>query len=232
MTKRKISVATNEKPQSVVDSVLRPSAEMHILIGGPYTLNGEEHRYGHTALRVKTTVKDFTYDFGRYGRTTGDLGAEGEGILRVWSSFAQYIAIENALGRVTTDFVYAVFDHQAEAVYQHYNEIILGSKPRPDLERGRRALKVHQLPTNYHALSYNCTTLSLDGANAAYRNFEIGGAAFIRPESVLTFTERIAMKTVGGGTPNRLFLPANLQEYLSTSPAVKVNKIERHGGTQ
>lgn len=64
--------------QTVVDDKLKPTAEMHILVGGPYIdSNGEEHRYGHTALRIKTTVSDLTYDFGRYGRRSGTFGESG-----------------------------------------------------------------------------------------------------------------------------------------------------------
>lgn len=227
---RTLSVTTNEKPKSVVDDKLKPTAEMHILVGGAYMLNGEQHRYGHTAIRVKTTSMDATYDFGRYGRTTGDFGAEGEGILRVWTSFAPYISSENALKRVTTDFVYSIFDHQAQYIFSHYESIIKNGKQKPEMERGRSSLKVYQLQNNYHALGYNCTTLSLDGVKAAYPNFESGGAEFIKPDAVLSFSEKIAMKTVGGGTPNRLFLPANLQEYLSRKPAIKPTRIEKFGG--
>jgi len=225
-----LEVTTNEKPKSVVDDKLKPTAEMHILVGGPYALNGEQHRYGHTAIRVKTTTVDLTYDFGRYGRTTGDFGAEGEGILRVWSSFAPYISSENALKRVTTDFVYAIFNHQAQGIFNHYESIIRAGKSRPEMERGRSNLKVYQLQSNYHALGYNCTTLSLDGAKAAYANFENGGSEFIKPDVVLSFGERMAMKTVGGGTPNRIFLPANLQEYLTRKPSIKPTRIEKFGG--
>jgi len=220
---------TDDIKNSVVDDKLKPSAEMHILIGGFYSLNGELHRYGHTAIRIKTSSSDVIYDFGRYGRVTGDFSAEGEGILRVWSSFTPYISAENALGRTTTGFVYAIFEHQAKAVIEHYASIIKSAKPRLDLEKNRTALKVYQLQTNYHALGYNCTTLSLDGATVAYGNFENGSAAFIKPETALTFAERMAMKTVGGGTPTRLFLPANLQEYLSSKPAVKPTRTDRYG---
>ena len=60
-------VTTNEKPKSVVDDKLKPAAEMQILVGGPYTdSSGEEHRYGQTALRIKTSKSDLTYDYGRY----------------------------------------------------------------------------------------------------------------------------------------------------------------------
>jgi hypothetical protein len=206
--------------KTVVDDRLKPNCEMHMMVGGPYTLNGETHRYGHTAIRIKTPTTDTTYDFGRYGRVTGDFGAEGEGILRVWSSFDPYIAGEKATGRTTTGFVYAIFQHQAKAATDYYATVIAAARPRPEMERERPYLKVYQLGANYHALGYNCTTLSLDGAQRVFPTFEANSTRFIKPDAVLTFSERMAMKTVGGGTPSRLFLPANLQEFLTTAPAV------------
>lgn len=223
------NTTTVESKNSVVDSKLRPTAEMHILIGGPYELDGETHRYGHTAIRIKTGAKDLTYDFGRYGRVTGDFGAEGEGILRIWSDFQAYISGENALGRPTTSFVYAIFDHQAAAVLDHFAKLTSAAKPRPDLQRSRPTLQVFQLAANYHALGYNCTTLSLDGAKKAFSTFEDGSTEFIKPSAVLTLAERMAMGTVGGGTPNRLFLPANLQTFLTQRPAVKPTRIDTYG---
>ena len=230
MATKPFQTQTVTSNQTVVEDKLKPTAELHILVGGPYRLNGEEHRYGHTAIRIKSTTTDTTYDFGRYGRVTGDFGAEGEGILRVWSSFDQYIAGENALARKTTGFVYAIFEHQAKAVADHYAALIASAKPRLELQRDRPALKVYQLPANYHALGYNCTTLSLDGARTVFPNFEAGSSEFIKPDAVLTFGERMAMRTVGGGTPSRLFLPANLQEFLSTKPAIKPTRVDRYGG--
>lgn len=220
---------TQESGAPVPIDKLKPTAELHVLVGGPYTYGGETHRYGHTALRVKTSASDLTYDFGRYGREAGTFGEEGEGILRVWSSFNDYIAGENALKRKTTDFVFAVFDGQAQAANTHFRGLIKVAKPRPELERGRATLKVYQLSKNYHALSFNCTTISLDGVTASLPTFETGGSAFIDPGAVMTTAEVFAMKTVGGGTPGRIFLPANLQKYLSTQPTVKPIRVDTYG---
>ncbi|NSX16961.1 hypothetical protein HTY52_22990 [Cupriavidus taiwanensis] len=220
---------TVESRNSIVKDQLKPNAEIHMLIGGPYTSGGEEHRYGHTALRVKRAGSDLTYDFGRYGRITGDLGAEGEGILRVWKSFDKYISGENALGRSTIDYTYLVFDHQARAVEMYFNTIIDKAKPRSDLQRGRPDIVVYQLPTSYHALKYNCTTISLDAIRAGIANYERGSTTFIAPEDVLTMTERVAMNTIGGGTPTRIFLPANLKKFLDTKPAIAANQVRLHG---
>lgn len=223
---------TNDRRGSVADDKLTPSSEMHILVGGPYTLDRTEHRYGHTAIRVKTRGSDTIYDFGRYGRVTGDFGAEGEGILRVWSNFSLYIAGENATGRRTSGFVFLIFDHQASAINNYYKSIIDGATPRPEAERGRNGLKVYRLKANYQALGYNCTTLSLDGAEKAIPNFEEGSSSFIKPEAVMTLSERLAMRTMGGGTPTRMFLPANLETFLSTKPVQKPARIDTYGGTK
>lgn len=225
----KTKTVSSEK-KSVVDAKLKPTAEMHVLIGGPYVLDGEEHRYGHTAIRLKTTATDSTYDFGRYGLTTGDFGAEGEGILRVWSDYSQYIAGENALGRKTTSFVYRIFDHQAALVDGFFARLIEAAKRRADLERKRPSLKVYRLAQNYHALGPNCTTLSVDAAKAVFPNYDAGSAAFIKPDDVMTFKERLAMKTVGGGTPGHIFLPANLLKFLTERPAIKEHEVITYGG--
>lgn len=228
MAEQTFNTSTVPAKDSVADDTLKPTAEMHILVGGPYTSDGEEHRYGHTAIRVKAAASDTTYDFGRYARVTGQFGAEGEGILRVWSSFATYIAGENSLKRVTTGFVFAIFEYQAKQINDYYKGLMGSGTPRTDLERGRASLKVYQLSTNYHALGLNCTTLSVDGAKVVFPNFEAGGSDYIKPEAVLSFAERMALKAMG--TPGRLFLPANLQTFLSSKPAVAPIRTDKYGG--
>ncbi|WP_197342037.1 hypothetical protein [Ralstonia solanacearum] len=145
-------------------------------------------------------------------------------------SDSKYIASENALGRLTTDYTYPVFEHQAKAVETFFDGVEKQGKARIDLQRGRPELKVFQLNTSYHALRYNCTTLSLDGMHTALPNFENGSASFIAPDEVLTWGERAAMKTVGGGTPSRIFLPANLKNFLDKQPAIKPANVANHGG--
>ena len=222
------SFATETVPanQSVVDDRLKPTAEMHILVGGPYAIDGEEHRYGHTALRVKTTKADTTYDFGRYGDRRGMFGESGDGILRVWVDFARYIKGENALKRVTTGFVYAIFEHQAAAANAYFSDLIAAGKPLP--QQDRAGMKVYKLATDYHALAPNCTTLSLDGAKRAIPNIDSGSDRFNRPEAVLTLSERLALAAKGGAP--RLFLPANLQEFLSSGSPAKTIRVDRYGG--
>ncbi|MDI1260550.1 hypothetical protein [Aquabacterium sp.] len=212
--------------QQVVDSRLKPTAEMHILIGGPYTLAGEEHRYGHTALRIKVGGVDVTYDFGRYGETRGLFGEAGDGILRVWSDFNAYIGAENRLGRKTIGFVYSLFEHQAKASIAFFDQLILAGKPLP--HKNRANLKVCKLVNDYHALGPNCTTLSVDGARAALPAIDRNAEKFIKPEAVLSNSERFALAAKGGA--NRLFLPVNLQSLLASGSPVKAIRVDQHGG--
>ena len=225
MAKPTFSTQTVESRNSVVDSRLKPTAEMHILVGGSYTKDGEEHRYGHTALRVNTRLSGITYDFGRYGITRGIFGESGEGILRVWSSFDAYIKGENALNRVTTGFVYAIFDHQAKAATDYFGALIkVGTHL---VVKDRAAMKVYKLTTDYHALGPNCTTLSVDGAKHAIPNIDAGSEKFNKPEDVLSGAERFALAANGGA--DRLFLPANLQAFLNSVSPSKAIRIERYG---
>lgn len=226
MPNKSTKARTVPPSESVVEAKIAPDSELHMLIGGPYVAGGEEHRYGHTALRIKTPSSDITYDFGRYGRVTGDFGAEGEGILRVWTNFSKYISGENALGRTTKGFVYRIFAHQTAPATNFYNSLIATGERMPEKERARSWLQVHKLTRNYHALNYNCTTLSLDGIKQILPSYERGSEDYIEPAAVLSFSERMALKVTG--VPARLFLPANLQSFLSDSPPIRVNRIDTH----
>jgi hypothetical protein len=230
MPQPKFSTVTNSIPKSVVDSPLNPKAELHVLIGGPYMVNGETHRYGHTALRIKTSNIDQTYDFGRYGKVTGAFRDSGEGILRVWSNFSSYIRAENSLKRTTTAFAYMVFDSQANAVAAEFTRLIKAGKDRVDMYKNGGEMKVFQLSMPYTALLNNCTTISVDGIKPGIPKFDQGSQDFIKPEKVMTWSECAAMKSMGGGVPTRIFLPANLQDFLDIKPAVKANRTETFGG--
>jgi hypothetical protein len=223
---KKFETTTNAIKNSVVDDKLKPTAEMHILIGGPYTSSdGEIHRYGHTALRIKTIKSDLTYDFGRYGETFGLFGESGEGILRVWSVFNPYISEEVALKRKTTSFVYAIFEHQANTANGYYNELIKTAKKLE--KKSTRIKNVYKLASDYHALGPNCTTLSIDGAKYAIPNIDSGSEKYIKPETVLTSSEQFAVKVKGGAS--RIFLPANLESFLNTKKPIKPVRVEIYG---
>lgn len=233
MPQPKFTTTTNSTPKSVVDAPLKPTAELHLLIGGPYVArDGEEHRYGHTALRVKTIGVDLTYDFGRYGKVTGILHDSGEGILRVWSNFSLYINSENFLKRLTTCFSYVVFDSQANLVIAEFDRLIKTGTDRIDKYKKGGEMRVYQLADPYTALWHNCTTVSVDGIKPGIPKIDQGSQAFIKPEKVMNFPERAAMTSVGGGMPTRIFLPANLQEFLTLKPAIKANRVETFGGAR
>lgn len=222
MTTKPLEGTSNPTPKSLVDDRLKPTAEMHILVGGPYTdSSGEEHRYGHTALRIKTSNYDLTYDFGRYGRVTGTFSESGDGILRVWNSFNPYISGEIALNRKTTGFVYFIFDSQANQVKDYFDLKISTGTEISGKSSGVK--KVYKLSVDYHALGPNCTTLSLDGARQAVPRIDEGSNSFNKPEDVLTRSERAALWAKGGST--RLFLPANLQTFLYAGKPIRVDKV-------
>ena len=232
MPELKTVAPTNEKPNSLVDAPLKPTAEIHVLVGGPYKFDGEEHRYGHTAVRIRTTKSDLTYDFGRYGETSGTFGEEGEGILRVWGDFNAYIKGENALKRVTADVMYLVFDHQADAATGFFDAHMKAGTLKQNGVRGTGSFKVYKLAQPYTALGNNCTTISMEATKRAIPKIDNGSQPFVKPDAVMNMGERVAMKSVGGGTPSRLFLPANLQTFLLSNTGVKSNSVTYHGSTK
>jgi hypothetical protein len=192
---------TNAKENSVVDDKLRPTAEMQILIGGAYVeAGGEEHKYGHTALYIKTANKEYIYDFGRYGHTysedlgmgivlTGPDSPKGEGILNIWESLNTYIASENSYGRTTWGYKYFIFDAQAVAAKRFYESLIEGKEPIKLIIKGKEQktpFKRYKLATDYFALGPNCTTLSIEGAKKAVPKIDENSEEFIEPTAVLS----------------------------------------------
>jgi hypothetical protein len=212
--------------QTVVDDKLKPTSELQILVGGPYTdPSGEEHKFGHVALRIRSPKFGATYDFGRYGKITGAFGQSGEGILRVWYEFQPYINGEIALNRKTTGFVYPVFDHEADAAFNYFNNLIEAGT----MIKGKSSSvkTTYKLAFGYYATGPNCTTMSMDGAKKALPKIEIGAEKFNKPEKVLGFGERTALGASGGAT--RLFLPANLLDFLQHGCLIKADRTDIHG---
>ena len=73
---------------------------VELIIGKPYVdANGEEHPYGHVALRVYNAKEgyDMVYDFGRYGKTWALMDSKGEGILNVYNKGGAYLKSEMTL---------------------------------------------------------------------------------------------------------------------------------------
>lgn len=185
--------------------------KLQILIGGPYTKHGELQRYGHAALRVVTPKSDVVYDFGRYGKTWGTGGSEGEGILRVWTNFSSYIAGENALGRTTTGFTLCVTAQQADAAKAPLEAQVKSAKL---LGTSGSGFKSYRLAKDYHALNENCTTKTLEGAVAGLPQIDDEASPFNKGEG-LSGIEKAAV--TWEGWPDTLFMPADLKAYLGSN---------------
>lgn len=193
-----------------VGSTTQPcqDARMEILVGGPYP----DHPFGHAALRVVTPYSDTTYDFGRYARTWGVRESEGDGMLRIWSSFDRYIAGERATGRRTDGYVYIITVAQADAVNNFFNAKVAGLTPTAD----RGHMKQYKLAQDYHALRINCVTMTIDGAKVARPNVDAGSEPFNVGNGLDTM-QRVAARAVGW--PNRLFMPRDLGNFLDSRVA-------------
>jgi hypothetical protein len=195
---------------------------MEILIGGHYILDGEEHTYGHVALRVFVKKeRDFVYDFGRYGKTWGVFRDEGDGILRVWSSFEEYISSENAYKRITTGFMYYLEISRANTVISHFEE-----KIKTATKNGKRGtfMTSYILKENYHAVRNNCTTITISGSKKSGKTIVYNPFEYLGYRG-LTTTEKMAAHTQKG-PEDIIFMPEDFREMLEgnkTQPYDKKN---------
>jgi hypothetical protein len=194
---------------------------LEILIGGPYTVNGEEHTYGHVALRVITQTDEHIYDFGRYN---GETGPFGQGRLRVWTLFSKYIVSENATGRVTTGFIYRISQAAAEKVNSHYSRLIGG---RHVLRAYGDYMKEYRLADDYHALNNNCATTSMSGVREVITDLDFNVSKY-NEGGGMSSAERFAAKV--SGWPSTIFMPADLQKMLEENPQHHPDNTERFGG--
>lgn len=217
-----VTILTNEVTTL---QVLAPS--MEVLIGGPYRgLDGVMHTYGHAALRVITATQERIYDFGRYGATTGEFGAEGEGILRVWDKFDPYIAGENRYGRATVGYSYLISAEKALAIIQYYEGVTSNATIRRSKHPNQ---KEYKLSSSYHALSKNCATVTLDGARVGLPNIETGQERFNEGRG-LAATEKMAARARNfGGWPSKIFMPADVQAMLEGNKSLRPRKVAKYG---
>lgn len=177
-------------------------ASMEILVGGPYG----DHRYGHTALRVNTASTERIYDYGRYGQS---FGPEGEGVLRIWKSFQAYIDDENALGRITTGYLFEIPEAKANEIIASFEKKIVG-KPKKLETRYYQSYVIDR----YYALGPNCTTVSVNGARLALPSIDVGWESYQKGRG-LSFVEKQAVNVKGW--PPYIFMPADLQELLDAN---------------
>lgn len=228
----KITKARTVTPKNqVIQERMTPDSELELIVGGAYTKNGVEHKYGHTALRVKTPSVEHVYDFGRYGaiypeslgfgiELTGSDSPRGEGILNIWTSAAVYIATENLLGRTSWGYSYSIFEVQAMRSISFFKRMVKGLEPRKSTAHFKR----YKISQDYFALGPNCTTLSLDGAREAIPKIADNSREHVRPGDVLDLGVVMAMRAKYG-VPDHLFLPANLKSYLESDDVrIRIDK--------
>jgi hypothetical protein len=214
---RGVKVTTGQSTTIVVRM-----ASVELLIGGPYTMKGERHSYGHVALRVTTTQHDRVFDYGRYGRVWGMGESQGEGMLRVWSDFNAYIAGESSYGRVTTGFVYETSEEQANSVLAHFDQKISGKRPTPKSRTGMNEYRIE----DYDALGPNCTTMSVEAARIALPTVDSQRAKFQQGRGLSTMEKAL----VGvKGWPAHLVMPADLQAMLETREPLKPKLVRTFG---
>lgn len=191
------------------------NAEIEVLVGGPYKGNA----YGHAALRVTDSSGEIVYDFGRYGKTWGTGDSQGEGMLRVWNSFIDYISGENALGRSTTGYKWNISDADAAKIRAHYSGLAnYGGKADP---AGRPFTQFH-LKSNYDVVSLNCTTMTLDGLQIG-KGFDVMNLKY-HDTSGLSATEKIALITQ---TVKRPFIPSNIHRMMKDNSPVGTNVYKK-----
>lgn len=231
---QKTIAPTREPGAPVVRATTKPTAWLELLVGGPYTKDGKEHRYGHTALLIRFSGGEFVYDYGRYRqiypekidigiktiKLDGDSSPRGEGVMKVWSNFSRYIASENSYGRATVGYGYAIFESQAQLIAKHFRELLKGLEPYEKNTVHAR----YKTRMDYFALGPNCTTISVDGAQQAVPQIVQGSEAYISTDGILGYDALMGMKYQGYKLPSRVFLPANLGAYLDGAPAVRVEK--------
>lgn len=113
------------------------------------------------------TTKIFTYDFGRYQRVRKFSGGiYGDGILRVWPNFSNYIKAQNDLGRSTQGLVYYSILRLIRATHQFYERLFQGL-PDISLKLIKQDVtpdySAYWLDTDYDIFHNNCVSKVIDG---------------------------------------------------------------------
>ena len=144
---------------------------IELIIGKPYTdRKGEEHKYGHAALRVFNAKEHYNmvYDFGRYGHVN-TIPTTGDGILNVYKDGNAYLQSEmtdrNSVGYSAPTSV-----DQDKAIMNHYkqetdNGQVYNGGAVPG--GGGTAYKIE----DYSIFSDNCLTKSAEGLNEVNMNW-------------------------------------------------------------
>ncbi len=188
-----------------VNAIDPDGKDVQFLIGGPYS----GHNYGHVALRVIGTGYDFTFDYGRYGKTWGIGESEGEGMLRVWSNFSNYIESENATGRTTTGYYFKTTTDQDRTVTDYYQSLIKDNKSN----LSRKTMEQYKI-RDYNAKNFNCVTISEEGFSKAFPEISFSNSEYNTGRG-MSFSEKMAAKITGW--PRTIFMPLDLGAFLENS---------------
>lgn len=195
---------------------------MQILIGSRYITDNEEKNYGHSALRVFIKGKiDIIYDFGRYGRADGEKKITGEGILRIWrNSSIKYFNNEKKYGtklkRTTSGYTYRITNNECKDIINFFERL-----DKKKIRSHPQKYDEYKLASNYHAITFNCTTLTLEGARKAKEEIIYNPSQFIRYIG-LSPREQLGASLYFLFNPDIIFMPEDLRSML------KGNKILRY----
>jgi hypothetical protein len=155
---------------------------VELILGKPYTdSKGEEHPYGHAALRVydRTAGYDYVYDYGRYDKTWGFMDSKGDGVLNVYRSSKNYLASERKI-RSSVGFMKATTKEQDQKIINYYKNLISTNGKKTKGKDGKEVQKTRGVPggggtgyyiQDYYAMGPNCTTMSGDGLGQIGENW-------------------------------------------------------------
>jgi len=194
---------------------------VELIIGKPYRdANGEEHPYGHVALRVFNAAEgyDKAYDFGRYGKTWGLMGSKGDGILNTYADADAYLKSEMNQ-RSSVGYMQPTTADQDKQVMAYFDAMIKeGSVYKSGAVPGGGGT-AYKLKSDYDVFDNNCTTMSCGGLGVLGMNW-LGDE----------YDPRDALKTMEGSFKD---LRLTRTEYLEggeisltyTPPALKPIKL-------
>ena len=148
---------------------------VEIIFGKPYTdANGEEHLYGHAALRVFNAKEGYNmvYDFGRYGKVDWNQ-TTGEGIMNVYSDASKYLASEMK-DRSSVGFTQGTSVEQDIQVMSYFKVLTDAGSVYNGGAVPNGGGTAYKLASKYNIFDNNCLTQSCTGLGKIGINW-IGG---------------------------------------------------------
>lgn len=197
---------------------------MQVLIGSRYVTDNDEHNYGHTALRIFIKDKlELIYDFGRYGNVVGEKSVTGDGILRVWTnSSLAYFATERMYGtklmRKTSCYKYYLDESACRNIMNFFHNL-----EKKKIKNVPKKFDEYKLATDYHAILFNCTTLTIEGAKKSNKPFVYKPRKF-RNYIGLTTQEQVLARMCIENPPDLIFMPEDLRAMIKGNPNLKYDE--------